>query len=396
MSFKNLALQSKVISLLALLAAVSFGVIVYAGMQIAAVNTIDSQIIEGPAAAATALARTSRDMRQAETGLWALAIAATAEETAGAEATIKKAMDSYEQQNGLAAQAYPQGAREIGDVLQKAKGAINVVCRQAIDQVKAGAPVAKTVQTVCVSEIDATIAKAIAFNDALIAEKERLNTAADVVAYHSELTSVLVMVISCLVVIGLAILVTRRFIVGPIRDSLNVMESLGRGDLRIDVPHAERKDEVGAIASALLKLKADLQQAETIRQDHAQAEEAASRKIIQRNEVGMRFVTEMQSVATDFAQTSGEVAESARGLSATAEETARQAQAVAVAAEEAATNVQTVAAASEEMAASVREISNQVTHSAEIADSAYREAQDSNERIATLASAAAAIATSST
>ena len=41
------------------------------------------------------------------------------------------------------------------------------------------------------------------------------------------------------------------------------------------------------------------------------------------------FVTEMQDLAPGFAQSSGEVADSAKNLSATAEETSRQAQAVA-------------------------------------------------------------------
>ena len=391
MSFRNFALQTKIICLLVLLAIVSFGVIVYAGTEIDAVNTINTQIIDGPAAATTALARTSRDLRQAETGFWAQMIAATPDEANVAEAAIAKAMESYEKQNGIAAQAYPEGASEIANVLQKAKNAIGVVCKQAVDQVKAGAPVAKTMQGTCSAEIDATIAQAIVFNDKLIAEKDRLNEAANVVAYHAELTAGLVMVLSSLLVIGLAIVVTRRSIVGPVRDSLKVMDALGHGELGVDVPHADRKDEVGAIANSLVKLRADLREARAAREEQARVEELANQAIIRRSEVGVRFVSEMQTIATDFAQASGEVAESARGLSATAEETSRQAQAVAAAAEEAATNVQTVAAASEEMATSVREISNQVTHSASIADNAYQEAQASNERIATLASAAAAI-----
>ena len=390
MSFKNLALQWKVISLLALLAAVSFGVIVYAGTQIDAVNTINSQIIDGPAAASVALSRCNRDLRQTEAGFLASAMASTPDEASAAEASIAKTMQSYEEQNGIAAKAFPPGAGEIAGILQKAKGAVGA-CKQAVDKVKAGAPALKTMQDACVSEIDATASASSAVNASIAAEKDRLNAAADVVARNSELASGLVMVVSSLLVIGLAILVAKRSIVGPIKDSLHVMETLGRGELGVEVPHAERKDEVGSIASALLKLRADLRGAEAIREEHKKAEELANQTVIRRNEVGVRFVSEMQTIATVFAQTSGEVAESARGLSATAEETSRQAQAVAAAAEEAATNVQTVAAASEEMAVSVREISTQVTHSAAIADNAYQEAQASNERIATLASAAAAI-----
>ncbi len=390
MSFKNLALQWKVISLLALLAAVSFGMIVYAGTQIDAVNTLNAQIIDGPAAASVALSRCNRDLRQTQAGLLASAMASTPDEASAAEATIAKAMQSYEEQNGIAAKAFPSGASQITAVLDKAKGAVTV-CKQTVAQVKAGAPAFETMQESCIADIDATAAASSAVNASIAAEKDRLNDAADDVAYRSELNSGLLMVVASLLVIGLSIVVTRRFIVGPIKDSLHVMESLGRGELTVDVPHAERTDEVGSIASALLKLRADLQSAETIRHEHSEAEEIANQKVLRRNEVGVRFVSEMQGVATDFARTSDEVAESAHGLSATAEETSRQAQAVAAAAEEAATNVQTVAAASEEMAVSVREISTQVTHSAEIADNAYQEAQASNERIATLAAAAAAI-----
>lgn len=390
MSFKNLALQWKLISLLALLAAVSFGVIVYAGTQIGSVNTINGEIIDGPAAATVAMSRCNRDLRQTQAGFLAAAIASTPDEVSAAEAIVTKAMASYEQQNGIAAKAFPSGATQIAAILDKAKSAVGV-CKKAVTDVKAGAPAFSTMQESCVADIDAAAAASSAFNATIAAEEKRLNDAADVVAYHSELTAGLIMVFSSLVVIGLAVVVARHFIVGPVRDSLNVMEALGRGELSVDVPHAERKDEVGAIAGSLLKLRADLQHAQTIREEHRKAEETANQNVVRRNEVGMRFVDEMQNVARDFAQTSDEVAESARGLSATAEETSRQAQAVAAAAEEAATNVQTVAAASEEMAVSVREISTQVTHSAAIADSAYQEAQASNERIATLASAAAAI-----
>ncbi len=390
MSFKNLALQWKVISLLALLAIVSFGVIVFAGNQINAVNDLNGKIIDGPAATTTALARTNRDLRHAEAGFLASVIASTPEEVSAAEAIVTKAMASYVEQNAKAAQTFPAGALKIGDILQKAQGAVSA-CKEAVAQVKGGAPAVKTMQAACISEIDATVAISSEFNNSVIAEEERLDKEADVIANQAAIQAGIVMVVSCVVVIGLAILATRRYIVTPVKQSLNVMESLGRGELQVDVPHADRKDEVGAIASSLLKLRADLRAAETAREEQKKAEEIAHQVTQRRNEVGVRFVEEMQSVAADFAQTSDEVAESARGLSATAEETARQAQAVAAAAEEAATNVQTVAAASEEMAVSVREISTQVTHSAQIADSAYQEAQASNERIASLATAAAAI-----
>ncbi|MEH0071476.1 methyl-accepting chemotaxis protein [Pannonibacter sp. Pt2-lr] len=125
--------------------------------------------------------------------------------------------------------------------------------------------------------------------------------------------------------------------------------------------------------------------------EQAAREETERATLARREHLAQDFVTRMQALSASFAQSSGEVADSARNLSLTAEQTSKQAQTVAAAAEQAAANVQTVAASSEEMAASVHEINGQVSHSAQVADKAYEEAQASSSRISTLASAAAAI-----
>jgi methyl-accepting chemotaxis protein len=169
------------------------------------------------------------------------------------------------------------------------------------------------------------------------------------------------------------------------------MEALGRGDLAVAVTGSDRRDEVGTIAKALEVLRGHLQAAEHLRQEHAAREQHERAVMERRAALASAFVAQMQDLAAGFAQSSGEVADSAKNLSATAEETSRQAQAVASAAEEATTNVQTVASSSEEMAASVQEITSKVAHSSKVADAAFREAEASNTRIASLAAAAASI-----
>jgi methyl-accepting chemotaxis protein len=199
----------------------------------------------------------------------------------------------------------------------------------------------------------------------------------------------LTIAMSLMVGLAAAFLINRRVAV-PIRAGIGVMEKLQSGDYAVQVDHLDRRDEIGAMSAALIRFRDELAAA-AMRTRQAEAEAATRADIERRNELGMRFVAQMQRLAEDFARSSGEVADSARGLSATAEETSRQAQAVAAAAEQAAANVQTVAASSEEMAVSVREISLQVGHSAKIADGAFVEAQGSNERIVLLANAAGAI-----
>ncbi len=172
---------------------------------------------------------------------------------------------------------------------------------------------------------------------------------------------------------------------------IEVMKGLGEGRLAQAVAGTDRKDEVGAMAGALEVLRGQLSDAETARQAQA-AREAEERRVLdRRNTLAEDFVARMTELSSAFAASSDQVAGSARNLSATAEQTSRQAQAVAEAAEEAAVNVQTVAASSEQLAASVREITGQVSHSAQVADVAFNEAETSNSRIGELATAATAI-----
>lgn len=185
------------------------------------------------------------------------------------------------------------------------------------------------------------------------------------------------------VVLGL---VVSNAISRPMTALSDRMSAMAKGDLTTMVPNTEHADEVGDMARTVEVLRSQLQTAEAARAEQAEREALAKRERLSRD-----FVARMQSLAAGFAQSSSEVADAARNMSATAEETARQAQSVTAAAEEAASNVQTVAASAEEMAASIGEIAGQVGHSTQVADTAYREAQASNQRITELSSAASAI-----
>jgi methyl-accepting chemotaxis protein len=200
------------------------------------------------------------------------------------------------------------------------------------------------------------------------------------------LSLVVIVILAAAIAFGLD-----RLIAAPIRATVDAMARLRGGDYTIAITGTDRKDEVGMMSAALLAFRDGLAEAEKVRGEQAAREETERQTLARREKLAGDFVGQMQSLAAGFAQSSGEVASAAKNLSATAEETSRQAQAVAVAAEQAATNVQTVAASSEEMAASVREINGQVVHSANVADTAFNEAEASNSRIAALASSAAAI-----
>jgi methyl-accepting chemotaxis protein len=86
-----------------------------------------------------------------------------------------------------------------------------------------------------------------------------------------------------------------------------------------------------------------------------------------------------------------ELQATAQTMTATATETASQSTTVAAAAEEAASNVNTVAAAAEELGSSVQEIGRQVAGSAELAQRAVHEADQTGTLVQELSAAVSRI-----
>jgi methyl-accepting chemotaxis protein len=194
------------------------------------------------------------------------------------------------------------------------------------------------------------------------------------------LTLIVVIIIGLLIARGLS---------NPIVRMTAVMHELANGNLKVKILDAERKDEVGEMASALRIFRKNAQDVEGLR---AQQEETQ-----RKNEEKQRAI--LHKMADDFENNVSGVVEAvdmaaqnmqntAQGMSATAAATSDQSSVVASAAEQATHNVQTVASAAEELSASISEISRQVEQSASIAQSAVDEAQRANTTVQGLSTAA--------
>ena len=70
----------------------------------------------------------------------------------------------------------------------------------------------------------------------------------------------LVLLTTLLVSVGVALIFAQRSITRPILDLSQVMEKLTAGDTRIDVPHAQREDEIGTMARAVSVLRESTEQ----------------------------------------------------------------------------------------------------------------------------------------
>jgi methyl-accepting chemotaxis protein len=170
------------------------------------------------------------------------------------------------------------------------------------------------------------------------------------------------------------------------------MRSIAEGDLAVDLPEAEQRDEIGEMARTIKIFRDGMMESRQLRSEQ---EEAKERAVEQRKQ-------EMKLLATEFEGTVGNIIETvssaaseledfAGTLSSSAERSQDLTSKVSAASREASTNVQSVASAAEQMASSVNEIGRQVQESARIAGAAVEQAQKTNDRVNALSQAATRI-----
>ena len=203
-------------------------------------------------------------------------------------------------------------------------------------------------------------------------------------AFVTVLSFVLVL-LAVTVFFGIAIV---RGIARPVGAMTDAMTRLADGDTGIEVVGADGKDEIGAMARAVLVFKDNKIKADTLAAEQKADQEAKERRAAAMAEAVTKFETAIGAVADGVASAATEMQSSAQTLSTTAEQASRQATAVAAAAEQASSNVQTVATAGEELSSSISEIGRQVSQSTTIAGKAVDEAKRTDAKVQGLSEAA--------
>jgi methyl-accepting chemotaxis protein len=167
---------------------------------------------------------------------------------------------------------------------------------------------------------------------------------------------------------------TAASIVPPLVAMTGAMDNLSKGDVSVEIPSADRADEVGEMAAAMEVFRANLIHQRQLEEKQRQADETARRRAERIARLCLDFDGAASSVMQQVAAAAGQLQATAGAMSATAQQTSHQATSVAAASEEASVNVQTVAAAAEELSGSINEIGRQVAHSSAISQEAVDEA----------------------
>ncbi|KIM00110.1 Methyl-accepting chemotaxis protein [Paramagnetospirillum magnetotacticum MS-1] len=185
--------------------------------------------------------------------------------------------------------------------------------------------------------------------------------------------------------------IAKRNLAAPLKRSISAMRDLADGNLEVEIPHTERKDEIGEMIRALEIFKGNGQARHRL--EAAQAAEQAARNRRQESieRLTADFNASVFAVLKGVTDSAHHLRDSAQSMTSVAEDTSRQSTVVAAAAEQASVNVETVAAAAEQLAASEHEIARQVANSSEISHRASEEAERVNDIVLSLSEATSRI-----
>ncbi len=196
----------------------------------------------------------------------------------------------------------------------------------------------------------------------------------------------------CLVILIVTVILsifTARSITGPLTAITNSMRRLADGDLEVDLPARNSKDEIAAITETVEVFKANaIEQKRLESEQEALRRNAEESKRTDMNNLASSFEASVKSIVDEVSSAIGNMQSNAHQMSARANEASTQASTVVSASQETTSNVQTVASASEQLSESIQEISKQVSDSSRITSEAVQQVETTNGEVEGLSEAA--------
>ena len=204
----------------------------------------------------------------------------------------------------------------------------------------------------------------------------------------AQMTGIAIGGVVILVLIGSAIFSTTTIAV-PVRKIGEVLMQLADGNKAVEVPYADRGDEVGDNARAARTFKENLLRIEGMQAEQRDAEiRAADLRKAELQQLADNFEHAVGGIITTVASASAQLIATAEQLTGSAGHTSDRSSAAAAASEQASANVNSVAAAAAELSFSITEISKQIQHSSTIASKASDESEATSAQVEELANAA--------
>ena len=193
--------------------------------------------------------------------------------------------------------------------------------------------------------------------------------------------------IAALLVLGMTMLIVRR-VTKPLRSVTESLTVLAEGRTDVEVQHADRHDEIGAIARTVDVFKNNRLERRQLEAERVSNETPAmDRRKAELNQFVEDFRTKIGGIIERVLNSSGQFEKDAQQLSVTAHSTAEMSGQSAGASRQASEHVRSAAAASNELSQSIVEISRRVQESNGVTADAVKQADATDERMAELSAA---------
>jgi methyl-accepting chemotaxis protein len=193
--------------------------------------------------------------------------------------------------------------------------------------------------------------------------------------------------IAALLVLGITMLMVRR-VTKPLRAVTKTLTVLAEGRTDVEIEHADRHDEIGAIARTVGVFKNNRIERHHLEAERINAEKLAmDRRKEEMNSFVDNFRARIGGIIEQVLNSSGQFEKDARRLSETAHSTAEMSGQSADASRQASEHVRNASAASNELSQSIVEISRRVQESNGITADAVKQADATDERMAELSAA---------
>jgi methyl-accepting chemotaxis protein len=204
----------------------------------------------------------------------------------------------------------------------------------------------------------------------------------------------LVIGLAGLIVASLSVLahfVVSRGVVSPLNAVNRAMMRLAGGDSTVEIPYAERRDEIGEVAQAVEVFKRSMIESERLAAQQAAAREARARRQDAMERHTAAFGTSVGGVMAVLETSAAQMRQAADTMAQLAHAVDSEATQTSAEAAKSSQDLAAVAAAVEQLTASSLEISRQVSTAADVSRQAVQRAEASENSIRHLADATAAI-----
>ena len=179
-----------------------------------------------------------------------------------------------------------------------------------------------------------------------------------------------------------------RSIIKPVAQVVGLMNRLTAGELDLDIPATDRKDEIGSLTKGLQAFHVSALEREKARVAEVERMATEARRAEAIKRITADFEHKVHDIVSTVAAASTELARTAEQVTKMMEKTATDAKNAAQNAVQTTTNVQSVASAVEEMSASVREISAQVQRTNQLANDSRHKTDTADGKAVLLGDAA--------